>query len=172
MKGAIMRKFIYSLLMATVTLGLSASLASGQERRGEKRELDARAHDVNALADRHGGMRDALHDVSVETGVPERELQRMHDAHPDAGPAGLLIASVMADNTKDRPERFLNQHVNGRGWASIARENNVPLDKINTKLDNLERELNGSLPATGRFRGREYSPQYSPGYNPEGGYRY
>ena len=37
-----------------------------------KDELDSRAHTVNALADRHGGMKDAIHDVSVETGVPTR----------------------------------------------------------------------------------------------------
>ena len=155
-----MRKFIYSLLVAGVSLGLSVRVASAQEKT-EKRELDTRAHDVNALADRHGGMRDAIHDVSVETGVPEGELQRMHQAHPDAGPAGLLIASVLADNTKERPERFLNQRTSGKSWASLARENSVPLEKINTKLDNLERELN-SLPATGREGGR-YSP--APGYN-------
>lgn len=153
-----MRKFIYSLLVAGVSLGLSVKVASAQE----KKELDTRAQDVNALADRHGGMRDAIHDVSVETGVPEGQLQRMHDAHPDAGPAGLLIASVLADNTKEKPERFLSQRTSGKSWASMARENNVPLEKINAKLDNLERELN-SLPATGREGGRYNNP--TPGYN-------
>lgn len=170
MKGIIMRKIIYSLLVASVSLGLSVSFAQGQERRGERDELESRAHDVNSLADRHGGMRDAIHNVSVETGVPVEQLQRMHDSHPDIGPAGLLIASVMADNTKERPEHFLNQHVNGRGWGSIARENNVPLEKVNEKLANLERELN-QLPATGGERGRNYNNP-APGYNSGGGYRY
>lgn len=171
-----MRKFIYSLLVAGVSFSLGVSLANAQEGRGERDELEHRAQNVNALADRHGGMRNAIHNISVETGVPEEQLHRMHDSHPDVGPAGLLIASVMADNTKERPEHFLNQHVNGVGWGHIARQNNVPLDKVNEKLANLERELN-QLPETGAPRGRYYNnnPGYNnpaPGYNPGGGYRY
>lgn len=151
-----MRKLIYSLCVATVSLGLTAGLARGQTARDE---LESRAQNVNSLADRHGGMREAIHDVSVETGVPQEKLQRMHDQHPDAGPAGLMIASVIADNAKGNPEQYLSRHMNGRGWGSIAHENNVPLDKINNKLANLEREL-GSLPATGRDTGKQYRNQY------------
>ena len=166
-----MRKFIYSLLVTSVSLGLSVSLAHAQGRGSERDELETRAQNVNSLADRHGGMRDAIHNISVETGVPTEQLQRMHDAHPDVGPAGILIASVMADNTKGRPEHFLNQHVNGKGWGAIARENNVPLEKVNQKLANLERELK-TLPETGAPRGRYNNPGYNnPGYN-GGGYRY
>jgi hypothetical protein len=144
-----MKKFIYSLLVATVSLGFSASLAHGQTA---KDELENRAHTVNSLADKHGGMKEAMHDVSVETGVPQEQLERMHSQHPDAGPAGLLIASVIADNAKGSPEKYLSRHVNGKGWASIARENNVSLDKIDVKLANLEREL-GALTETGRDQG-------------------
>lgn len=153
-----MRKMMYTLLVATVSLGLTANFARGQERR-EKEDLDNRAQTVNSLAERHGGIKDALHDVSVETGVPIDRVQRMHDSHPDAGAAGIMIACVLADNTKETPDRFLSQHAGGKGWASIARENNVPLDQINGKLDNLEHELNG-LPATGGPKGG-----YGPGYN-------
>lgn len=152
-----------------MSLGISLSIANGQQ--SEKDELNTRAHDVNALADRHGGMRDAIHDVSVETGVPEEQLQKMHRSHPDAGPAGLLIASVLADNTKERPERFLSAHENGRGWASIARENSVPLEKINTKLDNLEHELNRGLPATGAPNGYN-NYRNNGGYTPQPGNRF
>jgi hypothetical protein len=100
-------------------------------------------------------MKEVIHDVSVETGVPQDQLQRMHDQHPDAGPAGLLIASVIADNAKGSPERYLSRHVNGTGWGAIARENNVPLEKIDNKLAKLEQDL-GSLPETGRDRGNQY----------------
>jgi len=147
-----MRKLIYSLLVATVSLGLTAGVARAQTA---KDALENRAHSVNALADRHGGMKDAIHDVSVETGVPMEKLQRMHDQHPDAGPAGLLIASVIADNAKGSPEQYLSRHVNGKGWAAIARENNVPIEKIDNKLGNLERELGGVSP-TGRGRSHQY----------------
>lgn len=154
---------MYTLLVATVSLGVTTNLARAQER-AERQELDSRAQTVNDLASRRGGTRDALHDVSVETGVPLERVQRMHDEHPNAGAAGIMIACVMADNTKGSPNRYLDQHKNGRSWASIARENNVPLEKINAKLDNLERELNQSLPATGGPRGG-YGPSYNPGYN-------
>ena len=148
-----MKKLMYTLMVGAVSLGMTLGTARAQER--AKDELDSRAQSVNDLASRHGGMRDAIHNVSIETGVPEGQLQKMRDSHPDAGAAGLLIASVIADNAKGSPERYLSQHQNGRGWASIARENSVPLDKINVKLGNLERELNG-MPATGRDRSRNY----------------
>jgi hypothetical protein len=157
-----MKKLMYTLLMATVSFGLTANLARGQGRT-ERQELDSRVQTVNDLASRRGGMRDALHSVSVETGVPLDRVQRMHDDHPNAGAAGIMIACVLADNTKGSPNRYLDEHRNGRSWASIARDNNVPLDKINTKLDNLEHELNG-LPPTGAPRG-DYGPSYRPGYN-------
>jgi hypothetical protein len=155
-----MRRLMYSLMVATVSLGLTAGLARGQSRGAQKDELDARAQTVNALADKHGGMKEAVHSVSVETGVPMDQLQRMRDKHPDAGAAGIMIACVLADNAKGAPESYLNRHVNGKGWAAIARDSNVPLDKINARLDKLQRDLEGTvgsgrnLPATGRDRGR------------------
>ena len=157
-----MRKFMYGLMVAAVSLGLTAGNAHGQGRAAEKDELDGRVQTVNALADKHGGMREAIHDVSVETGVPMEQLRRMRDAHPDAGAAGIMIACVLADNTKKSPETFLSRHVNGKGWAAIARDNSVSLDKINDRLSRLERDLSTGagvqLPATGRDRGR--NPRY------------
>jgi hypothetical protein len=150
-----MRKLMYSLLVATVSLGLTAGLARGQDRASQRDELESRAHTVNALADKRGGMKEAVHDVSVETGVPMEQIQRMRDQHPDAGAAGIMIACVIADNAKGSPEAYLSRHVNGKGWAAIARDNNVPLDKINARLDKLERDLQGTLPATGRETGRD-----------------
>lgn len=156
-----MRKLMYSLLIATMSLGLTAGVVKGQERdRGSQRdELESRARTVNALADKRGGMKDAVHDVSVETGVPMQQIQRMRDQHPDAGAAGIMIACVIADNAKGSPESYLNRHVNGKGWGAIARDNNVPLEKINTRLDKLQTYLEGTgsdrnLPATGRERGK------------------
>jgi hypothetical protein len=173
---------MYSLMVATVSLGLTGGIAHGQGRAAERNsrdsrasernsqgraaerdELESRALTVNALADQRGGMREAIHDVSVETGVPLEKLQRMRDQHPDAGAAGLMIACVLADNAKGDPEGYLSRHVNGKGWGAIARDNNVPLEKINDRLALLERDLkrgaSGQLPATGRdntTRNRRY----------------
>ncbi len=148
-----MRIFMYRLLIAAMSFGLAASAARAQSRAAEKDELDSRAHTVNALADKRGGMKEAVHAVSVETGVPMEQLQKMRDQHPDAGAAGLMIACVLADNTKKSPEALLSKHVDGKGWAAIARDNNVPLEKINARLDRLEHDLNANLPATGHERG-------------------
>lgn len=151
---------MYNILIATVSLGLTAGLAKGQDRGSQRDELESRAHTVNALADKRGGMKEAVHDVSVETGVPMEQIQRMRDQHPDAGAAGIMIACVIADNAKGSPESYLTRHVNGKGWGAIARDNNVPLEKINARLDKLQRYLEGTassernLPATGRERGR------------------
>src|SRR5215831_694460 len=123
-----MRRFMYSLLVATVSLGISAGIARAQG--SQKDELESRAHTVNALADKRGGMKDAMHSVSVETGVPMDQINKMRDQHPDAGAAGIMIACTIADNAKGSPEAYLSRHVNGKGWAAIARDNNVPLDKI------------------------------------------
>ena len=154
-----MRKLMNSLLVAAVSLGLTAGLARGQQRASEKDELEARAHTVNALADKRGGMKEAVHDVSVETGVPLEQIQHMRDQHPDAGAAGVMIACVIADNAKGSPEAYLSRHVNGKGWAAIARDNKVPLEKINARLDKLEKDLQGPLPATGRDSGRDRVPR-------------
>ena len=162
-----MRKLMYSLLVATVSLGLTAGIARAQNRGSQRDELESRAQTVNALADKRGGMKEAVHDVSVETGVPMEKVQKMHDEHPNAGAAGIMIACVIADNAKGAPESYLSRHVNGKGWGAIARDNNVPLDKINARLDKLERDLQGTtgstrsdrnLPATGRERSR--NPRY------------
>ena len=103
-------------------------------------------------------MKEAIHDVSVETGVPLEKLQRMHDNHPDAGAAGIMIACTIADSAKGNPETYLSRHINGKGWAAIARENDVPLEKINDRLSKLEHDLgsgaSGQLHPTGRDRHR------------------
>jgi hypothetical protein len=155
-----MRKFMYSLLVAAVSLGLNAGMARGQGKAAQKDELESRAQTVNSLADKNGGMKEAIHDVSVETGVPQEQLQKMHDQHPDAGAGGLMIACVMADNAKGSPESYLSRHINGKGWGAIARDSNVPLEKINDRLAKLERDLRsgagGQLPATGRDKNRNY----------------
>lgn len=157
-----MKKLMHSLLVAAVSLGITAGVALGQPKARE--ELDNRAHSVNMLADQHGGMKAAIHDVSVETGVPIDRVQQMHDQHPNAGAAGILIACVLADNTKQPAEHFLNRHEHGQSWARIARDNNVPLNKIDYRLDNLQREL-GNLAPTGRNHYREYRQDEYPPHN-------
>lgn len=149
-----MRKFAY-ILAAVVSLGIGAVQAQPTYgHSGQKAQLDDRVRSLNSMADRRGDFKIALHDVSVETGVPMEKLQRMHDQHPDAGPGGIMVACVLADDTKKSPEHFLSSHVNGHGWAQIALDNNVPLDRINGRLDRLQSDL--STTPTGREGNRIY----------------
>src|SRR5437867_3303912 len=101
-----MRKSIVSLVIAGFVVGLGVSPVRGQDKATRER-LDQRAHEVNILAKRPGMTKTALHAVSVETGVPEANLEAMHKRHPDAGAAGILIACVLADETKKKPGDFL-----------------------------------------------------------------
>jgi hypothetical protein len=110
--------------------------------KSEKEELDSRTHAVNQAA-KHGNLQAALHVISVETGVPKDQVESLHKDHPDAGPAAILNAYVMADETKGAPSRFLDENRNGKSWTAIARQNNVALEKFNDRLDHLERALQG-----------------------------
>jgi len=152
-----MRKFLY-VIAAVVSLGITAV----QAQPGQKAQLDDRVRTLNSMADKKGDFKIALHDVSVETGVPMEKLQQMHDQHRDAGPGGIMVACVLADDTKKTPEHFLASHAEGgHSWASIARENNVPLERLNGRLDRLQHDL--SSQPTGRENSREYR-DYNNGY--------
>jgi len=89
-------------------------------------------------------MHEALKGITVETGVPLGEVEAMHDHFKDTGAAGLLVACVMADVTKNPPEYFLKKHVDGgRDWTQLARDNRVPIDALLQKLESLEAHLAG-----------------------------
>ncbi|HXT13306.1 MAG TPA: hypothetical protein VN873_17245 [Candidatus Angelobacter sp.] len=143
-----MKGWILTLLVAAVSLGFTAEFAQGQPGRND---LDLRAHRINSMAFRSGSRGRALRIVSDETGIPMRRLQDMDARNPAAGPAGLMIASVLANNTRNAPEQFVNRHANGRSWTTMAVNNNVPINRVNARLDRLERSLN-TLTPTGRPR--------------------
>jgi hypothetical protein len=157
-----MRKSICNALIMGVVLSTGIGSAKAADKthehdrdskaysQGSKQELDERVKTVNKLTDRKDAMQPALRDISVETGVPMDRVENMHKHHPDAGPAGIMIACVMADETKKDPEEFLKHHVEGsKGWAAMARDNNVSLDKLSLRLDRLETALTtGSTGAT------------------------
>jgi hypothetical protein len=134
-----MRKLVFTAMLATLALGLNTSVFGADKP--ARQELDEHTHAINQLAEKGDRTKLALHDISVETGVPMEQIQSMHEHHPDAGPAGIMNACVLADNTKKSPEQFLEKHINGKSWVAIAKDNNVSLDKLNERLDRLERTL-------------------------------
>jgi hypothetical protein len=136
-----MKKSIMGLTIAGLVFGLTTGAATAQNTKAEKNRLDDRVQEVNKSAKREGMLKPAIHAVSVETGVPEDRIEALHKKHPDVGAAGIMISCVMADLTKKTPEEIIQQNRNGTGWAALANKNNVPIEKLNARLDNLDRYL-------------------------------
>jgi len=135
-----MKKSINSVLIAGI-LSITLSFATSLARAADKDTLNDRIHSVNDAANKSGNMKTALHSISVETGVPESQVEAMHKKYSDIGVAGVLMSCVLADETKKTPEYFMDKHKGGKSWTELARESKVALDKINTRLEHVERTL-------------------------------
>ena len=136
-----MRKSAINGLITTFALSLGLGLATAADK-AEIDHLSARAHQVNAAAKTPGMIQTALHDISVETGVPIDEVKALHKRHPEEGVGGVLIACAMTDETKKSPEKFMDIRATGKTWPAIARDNGVRMEKLNGRLDHLEKALN------------------------------
>ena len=82
-----------------------------------------------------------MHTISVQTGVPRAQLRTLRQNYPTVEPSAVLIASVLADETKKAPESFLKQHIAGQNWVQIARNNKVNLEKIDERLQRIQQAL-------------------------------
>ena len=130
-------------MLASLAVGFGGLSSWAAE--GAKRAIDDRMHSLNDLVKKEKIMPQALKGVSVETGVPLREVEAMHQHYKDTGPAGLLVACVLADETKQAPEYFLKKHVDGgKDWTQLTIENRVPVEKVMRKLDSLGNHLSGT----------------------------
>ncbi len=133
-----MKKWICGLMISGLLSGLGTASLQAQSK-AAKEDLDRRANDVNDIVKKEKKDDLAMRAVSNETGVPLGEVENMYHKHKTA--AGVLIACVLADETKRPPEEFLGKRSSGSSWAALARENRVSLDKIYGRLDHLERDL-------------------------------
>src|SRR6266704_1662006 len=133
-----MRKEFINLFTAALVFawGIEAALAQNSNTSFEKK-----ANAVSQAAKKSGMMDVALRDISAETGVPQDQVQAMHTNHPNANAAWLLLASVMADQTKQPAEKFLQSRLKCKTWESIAAENHVPLQTLDQRLDTLQQAL-------------------------------
>ena len=135
-----MRKAICGAMIANLVLVLGAGALRGQDKAGLDR-LGQRATELNQTAKKQGMMKVALQRVSNETGVPLTEVEAMHKHYPDAGPAGVMLACVLADETKKAPEHFLAKRKGGEGWEAMARANKVSIEKLNERMVRLEKAI-------------------------------
>ncbi|HSU55992.1 MAG TPA: hypothetical protein VLT36_18185, partial [Candidatus Dormibacteraeota bacterium] len=126
------------MLTAALVLALGTSAALAQNA---NTAFEQKAQALNKAAKQGGKMTTALNAISTETGVPQDQVQAMHNSHPGVGAAAILIASVMADQTKKPAENFLQERAGGTSWEAIASANKVPLQTIEQRLDNVQRAL-------------------------------
>jgi len=112
----------------------------------DKQELDQlenRVKQLNAVGAKPEMQDIAFQRISTETGVPVETVRKQHQRHPNVGVAGLMIANVLANETKKTPEQFLSQKEAGKKWLPIAKENNVTVAKLNERLDRLAKAISG-----------------------------
>jgi hypothetical protein len=145
------KTFIYVITATALVFGLGRSSVRAADKQADS--LSDRIHAVNDAAKKSGNMKPALHSISVETGVPESQVEAMHKKYSDTGVGGVLISCVLADETKKTPEYFMDKHKEGKGWSDLAREHHVAIDKLNTRLDHVEAALSHSNSTSKEHKG-------------------
>jgi hypothetical protein len=140
-----MKRLLFNLTLIT-SLVLGPGLLSVK---AENKELEAQVHDVNQAANKSGKMSMALDRISTETGIPRDQVQSLHKRYDDVGPGGLMVVGVIADETKKSPQDLLEKHKNGKSWTALARDNNVPVERLNERLDRFQRALAEGQAAAG-----------------------
>jgi hypothetical protein len=128
-------------LLVLAALGLVFGVGGAFGAASDKEDFDQNVRHINKMTEKPSVLKQALHHISIETGVPLEKVQQEHRHNPEVGAAGLLIGNVLAAETSKEPDRFFRQNAAGKKWAAIAKENDVSLDKLNTRLENLEDAL-------------------------------
>lgn len=105
--------------------------------------FEKRTAQLNSIGGKPATVDMALQRISTETGVPIESVRAQHKRHPDIGVAGLMLANVLANDTKKAPEYFLTQRANGKKWLAMARANKVPVERLNERLDRLSQAIKG-----------------------------
>ncbi len=143
-----MKRMAAKAMVAALALALGISLADAQQATSEEQHFTQQAAAINRQAiSSPQELEAALHTISVQTGVPLATVQAQHRLYPNFGIAGLLVANVLAAETGNKhPLTFIEERAAGRSWSQIASEHNVPLNKLNVRLDNMEKALAPSQP--------------------------
>ena len=124
---------------------LAAFVPVGMAANEDVENYEKRVKELNSLGEKPGMKKVALQRISTETGVPLEQVQNQHQKNPEVGIAGLMIANVLAADTRKGPGEFLKERATGKRWLTMARENKVPVERLNSRLDRLERAIKGEL---------------------------
>jgi hypothetical protein len=130
---------VAGLLCTGLLLGLGVQALKADDKE-DSEKLKQPVQRVNDSA-KKAGVGQALHGVSVETGVPQEDVESLHKHYADEKVANVMIACVLADQTKRAPEDFMKRHKDGKSWPELAHENRVPVGLIAERLDRLDNHL-------------------------------
>jgi hypothetical protein len=146
-----MTKQIFTAL-TIISVALAVSSGPAQAASAPETQLHQLQKQINEATKTTQQWETAMHTISVQTGVPRDQLRTLRQNYPTVEPSAVLIASVLADETKKAPEEFLKQHIAGQTWVQIARNNKVPLDKIDARLERIQQALaaGGAAKSTGK----------------------
>jgi len=138
------------VLTVLIVVGMSLVLkpVRAQAASASETQLHQLQKQINEATQTTQQWETAMHTISVQTGVPRDQLRTLRQNYPTVEPAAVLIASVLADETKKAPEEFLKQHIAGQNWVQIARNNKVPLEKIDARLERIQQALTAGGAAT------------------------
>jgi hypothetical protein len=126
------------------TLALALAVASPViAADDEAEEFEKRIKRLNTMAEKPAKVKVALQRIATETGMPLEQVQNQHKKFPEIGVAGLMVANVLGNDTRKNPGQFLSQRQSGKRWLAIAKENKVPIERINERLERLEKAIKG-----------------------------
>ena len=129
-------KKLFTAIGLTIALGVGG-LQAADNKDDQQSHFKRRVEQINDAAKDKEVMQLAIKHISVETGVPADKVRVHHERHPNMGAAGLLLANVMAAETKKPPATFLNERQTGDSWLAIAKEHKVGIEKLTVRLDNV-----------------------------------
>lgn len=148
-----MRSSKLTFAITVAALAIAGATAVGDDYKGaNRRDIDDSVHAIDKDIRRNHSQNDALHVISVETGVPQGKLQEILDHRPNAGLASVMMACTIADYTKRDPNYYLDQHRNV-SWQRLLADAGVPPEKVNHHLTRLE-EYSRSAPEHPRVERR------------------
>ncbi len=130
-------------MIMTMALALGLVFPALAADKEDLDHLENRVKQLNALAAKPNMQDIAFQRISTETGVPLETVRKQHGRHPNIGIAGIMIANVLANETKKNPDWFLTQRDDGKKWLQIAKENKVTVEKLNERLDRLHKAIKG-----------------------------
>jgi hypothetical protein len=133
-----MKRLITALSLFALTFVLVGPALADEED-----EYEARVKRINAMAEKPGKMKTALQRIATETGMTADRIESQHKKNPEMGPAGIMLANVMSNDTKKNPGYFIEQRKSGKKWLAIAKENKIPVDRLNERLERLENAIKG-----------------------------